>query len=215
MSIRKVVVLGAGGHARVVVECIDKQEYEIVGYLDKDNSCVGEIIEGIPIIGQDSSPNYWKAAGIEGCIIGIGHVGNYKIRNRLFDIYHAEGFSMINAIHKTSCISSSVIIGKGNAIMPGVVINSNAKIGNNAIINSGAIIEHDVVIGDGVHIAPGCTVCGATSIGNNTFIGAGSTIIQGLQIGANSIIGAGSVVITDIPDNVIAVGNPVRIIKRV
>lgn len=213
--LNKVVILGAGGHAKVVAECIDKERYEIVGYLDKDHLHIGEMIEGIPVIGQDSSPNYWRTKGIEGCIVGIGHIGNYRIRNCLFEMYYAEGFSMINAIHKTSCISMSVKIGKGNVIMPKVIINANAKIGNNTIINSAAVIEHDVVICDGVHVAPGCTVCGATHIGSNTFIGAGSTIIQGLQIGANSIIGAGSVVIADIPDNVIAVGNPARIVKGI
>lgn len=212
---KKTIILGAGGNARVLLDCIDQQKYEVIGFLDKDSSTVGNMIHSIPVIGDDSSPDKWKSLGIDCCIIGIGHVGNYKIRNKLFDRYKDAGFQMINAVHSSSIISASAQIGIGNAIMPGAIINADAAIGDNTIINSGTVIEHDVQIHNGAHIAPGCTLSGAARVGESTFVGAGSTIIQGISVGAGSIIGAGSVVISDIPPNVLALGCPARIIKEI
>lgn len=210
----KVVILGAGGHAKVVAECIDAQKYDIVGILDKDTKMVGAYINGIPIIGSDESPELWLQNGITGCIIGIGHVGNYGLRKKLYEKYKNAGFHMIKAIHPGSLVSKNAIISDGTVVMPGTVINANAMIGNNVIINTGSVIEHDVVVHDGVHIAPGSIISGGSEIGENTLIGARSVVIQMKKIGKNTIIGAGTVVIKDIPDGVVAVGNPARIVRE-
>lgn len=81
----KVVIIGVGGHVKVVEECIDKKKYEVVGFLDKDNQLIGKNINGIPIIGDDSNPLKWLEKGITGCVIGIGHVGKYQLRNKLYE----------------------------------------------------------------------------------------------------------------------------------
>lgn len=211
----KIVIVGAGGHAKVVAECVNKECYEIVGFLDKDDSHVGEQLDGISIIGNDAEPNLWIEKGISGCIIGIGHVGNCAIRNKVYEKFKKAGFHMIKAIHKDSIISEHAIVEDGVAVMPGAVINTGAHIMENAIINSNAVVEHDTLIGAGTHIAPGSTISGGTTIGENVLIGAGSVVIQTRTIGNNSIIGAGTVVYKDIPKNVVAVGNPVRIVKEV
>ena len=209
-----VVIIGAGGHAKVVAECIDKKKYNIAGFLDKDSKLIGEKINGIPIIGDDSNPGQWLNEGITGCIIGIGHIGKYQLRNMLYDKYKRAGFHMINAIHSQSVISPNAVIKSGTVVMPGAIINANAYIGENVIINSKTVIEHDVVIHNGVHIAPGSTVSGGTHIGCNTLIGAGSVVIQMIDIGEETIVGAGSVVIRDVPAHVLAVGNPIRIVRE-
>lgn len=215
MDKEKIIIIGAGGHAKVVYDCINKDRYNIVGFVDKDITCIGKKILDNVIIGDDTVPGNWIRQGIKCCIMGIGHVGNYKIRNQLFELYQRDGFDFINAIHHSSTISNYVKIGIGNVIMPQAIINAGVVIGNNNIINSGATIEHDGIIGDGVHIAPGCSISGGVSVGDNTFIGVGSVVSNDVYIGSNSIIGAGAVVVNDIPDHVLAVGCPAKVIKEV
>jgi len=211
----KIVIIGAGGHARVVAECVDQLKYEIVGFLDKDDTHVGELLDGIKIIGNDVEPAQWLKSGISGCVNGIGHVGNCVIRNKVYTKFKNAGFHMITAIHKSSMISSNAIIEDGVVVMPGAIVNTGARIMENVIINSNAVIEHDTIIGKGTHIAPGCAISGGVTVGENVLIGTGCSIIQSKIVGANTIVGAGTVVTKDIPENVVAVGNPARIIREV
>lgn len=211
---KKVIILGAGGHAKVVLECLDHAQYEAVGFLDKDNMRQGEKVSGLPILGDDSDPAKWLSQGITCCIVGIGHMGNPKLRNKLYLTYRNAGYELVTAIHSTAQVSPHAKIGAGTVIMPGVILNADAVIGNNCIINTGAIIEHDAHISDGVHVAPGCIITGAVKICENSFVGAGSNVINGACIHHDCIIGAGSVVITDLPECSVSVGSPARIIKE-
>lgn len=211
---KKLIVIGAGGHAKVVIDSVDRREYEVAGILDKDLLHIHEQINGVPIIGIDGDAERYFSEGVHHAFIAIGHIGDAGIRSRLFSRLKAIGYHMINIIHPAAIISESSRLGEGNLIMPNCVINAEARIGNNTIINTGAIIEHDVIIEDNVHLAPGSIVAGMSMIGNGSFIGAGSTILQNLHIGTNVTIGAGSTVIHDMPDNVVAVGSPAREIRR-
>ncbi|MCM1220810.1 MAG: acetyltransferase [Lachnospiraceae bacterium] len=215
MADKKVIILGAGGHAKVVLEGIDIVQYKVEGFLDKDSSRKGEHISGFPVLGDDSDPGKWFSMGITCCIVGIGHVGHAELRNRLFLMYAAAGFEMINAVHPTAYISPGARMGSGTVIMPGAIVNSGAVIGDNCIINTAAVIEHDVKISNGVHIAPGCVIAGTSCIGDNTFIGAGTTVINGICIGCNSIVGAGSVVVSNLPENSLSLGIPARVRKEI
>ncbi|MEF9945173.1 MAG: acetyltransferase [Lachnospiraceae bacterium] len=214
MEREKVLIVGAGGHAKVIIEAINQQRYQICGLLDKDDQYLGEDILGVKIIGQDSDAEAFYNEGITNAVIAVGHIGNFEIRERAFHRLKQIGFQMINVIHPKSCVSKSVIMGEGNVIMPGAVINAASILGNNNIVNTGAIIEHDVVLGDNVHLAPGTTTCGMVRIGNNTLIGAGTTIIQEIVIGSGVIVGAGSTVLQKIPDGVTAVGTPAKVLRR-
>lgn len=211
----KIVIIGVGGHAKVVAECVDETKYEIVGFLDKDDEHLGEMIDGIPIIGNDADPVRWIEAGISGCVNGIGHVGNCMIRNKVYKKFKEAGFHMITAIHKSSIVSKKAVIEDGAVIMPGAVVNTGAHIMENVIINSKAVIEHDTIVGEGTHVAPGSAISGGVTIGKNVLIGTGSSIIQSRVIGDNTIVGAGTVVTRDIANNVVAVGNPARIVREV
>lgn len=211
----KIVIIGAGGHAKVVAECIDEKVYEIVGFLDKDDMCVGEQRAGISIVGNDANPQYWKEMGIQGCIMGIGHVGNSAIRNKAYKRFKDAGFHMITAIHKSSIVSKNAVIDDGVVIMPGAIVNANAHIQENAIINSNSVVEHDTIIGFGTHVAPGSTISGGVVVGENVLIGVGSSIIQARKIGDNAIVGAGAVVIKDVPEDTLVLGNPARIVRKV
>lgn len=211
---KKIVILGAGGHAKVIAEFIDKEKYDLIGFLDKDESCLGKLINGIPILGDDSNPMKWKEKGVSGCVIGLGHVGNCKVRNKVYHNYLQAGYEMLTVVHPNSIVSPSAILHAGVVVMPGAIINANAEIGENSIINTNSVVEHDSIIESGVHIAPGSTISGGSYVGSNVLIGAGSTVIQSIRIGEETIIGAGATVINDIPANVLAVGCPAKVIRK-
>lgn len=214
MNEKKLLIIGAGGHAKVVADAVDDNKYEIVGMLDKDDGRIGDFVNGIPIIGTDHAAELFYGKGITNAVIGIGHMGDSHLRNAIFARLKNIGFLMVNVIHKTAFVSKDVVMGEGNVILPHVTINSGAQIGNNNIINTGAILEHEVELGNNVHMAPGTIVCGASRIGDHTFIGAGSTIIQGLTIGNNVLVGAGSTVINSVQDNSLLYGTPAKTVKR-
>lgn len=189
---------GASGHAKVIIDILEADQIEIDGLID-DNLEINELL-GYPVFHQrnDLSP----------LIISIG---NNRIRKMIAEKLNVK-FGI--AIHPSAIISSSAKIGEGTVIMPGAIINAEAIIGKHCIVNTGATIDHECVIEDYCHIAPGVNVSGCTTIEEGTWVGVGSCVIQGLHIGKNCMIGAGSVVVKDIPDEVIAFGNPCKIIKK-
>jgi len=207
------VVLGAGGHSKIILNILCMNGKNIQGLTDvsyKD----GDLCMGYPLLGTDDILEELYKDGVRCAAIGIGHVGNPRIRNNVYAMAKNIGFSFPNIIHSSATVADTVILGEGNLLSAGCIINPDSCIGDICIINTGAVIEHDVIIGKGVHIAPHSTVLGAARIGDDTLIGAGSTIIQGVTIGRNCIIGAGAVVLEDIEDNSVIVGNPGRLIKR-
>lgn len=205
---KKMVIIGAGGHAKVIIDILQSSiEYEIVGLLDKNRD---RTISNLNVLGDDSLlPSLYKQ-GIHYAFIAIG---DNRIRVQLAKRATNIGFKLINAISPFAYISPSAILGSGIAIMAGSVINASTQIENNTIINTGATIDHDCFIGDSCNVSPGCTISGNVTIGNGTFVGTGAKVIDGVNIGAWSIIGAGAVIIDNIPENCLAVGIPARIKK--
>jgi sugar O-acyltransferase (sialic acid O-acetyltransferase NeuD family) len=202
VATHNLIVHGAGGHARVVVDCSIAQGHHVVTICDPN--CEGELY-GIPIFADYTTPDFQDASAI----IAIGD--NAVRKNVASKVTHA----FANVIHPSAVCSPYASMGLGNAILHSAVIQAESVVGNHVIINTGAQVDHDCMIGDFVHLAPGVILCGNVVIGEGTFMGAGSIVIPGKKVGAWSIIGAGSVVIDNIPDNVVAVGNPARVIKHV
>lgn len=207
-----VAIIGAGGQARVVYEILScHPDYNVAAFVDNVIPKVPEIIMGIPVIGDHSVLPGLIKDGVSGAIIAIGDNATRAMR---FEELRSLGFDMVSAIHPTAFIARNVSLGQGITVSIGAVINTNANIGDNAIINTNAIVEHEDKIGSHVHVGPGCAIAGRVTIKDGAFIGIGSVIKEYLTIGKNSIIGAGSVVLEDIPDNVIAVGTPAKVIKN-
>lgn len=208
MNKSKIFVYGASGHAKVVIDIIEKQGcYEIAFLVDDDAALEGSTVYGYHVIGG-------RQQLINSNIrLGIVAVGNNKARSAVSSWLADNGFKMITAIHPSASIARGVVIGSNTVIMAGAVINSDCYIGFDVIVNTRASIDHDCSIGNGVHIAPGATLCGTVLIGDGSFICAGATIIPNLNIGAGVTVGAGTTVISDIYDNVTAVGSPARIIN--
>lgn len=193
-----IVLYGAGGHSKVVVEILRCMGMHVSCIVD-DNPISGEY-NGIPV--KSTLDSYEKL---------IVSIGNCAVRRKIANKVRAGGF--FTAIHPSAIIAPGVEIGEGTVVCAGAIIQPGAKIGKHCIVNTRSVVEHDVKMGDFVHIASGATVCGAVEIGNGTWVGAGSVVKQCIRIGCDTMIGAASVVVKDIPDNVVAYGNPCRIKK--
>jgi UDP-perosamine 4-acetyltransferase len=210
------LLLGAGGHAKVIIELIKNyySDLNLIGLTDIDADKKGTYLFDVEVLGDDRELKAFFDKGIKKVFISTGTVGNYKIRARLFELVKEIGFELINILHPKGIVAGSVKMGCGNVFMANSVVNTEAVIGSNCIINTGSIIEHDCIIGDNTHIATGAKLAGQVVVGDNCMIGIGANIIQGVKIGDRVVVGAGSVVIGDIPPDSIAVGVPARVIKR-
>lgn len=196
----KIVVLGKGGHAKSVVEVIERQGiYKVAGYVVND--C--DILEGndYPVIGKDKELRKIYQEGIQYAAIGIGFLGKSRLRNKLYATLKEIGFLLPVICDPSAIVSKKIYVEEGTFLGKGTVINAGVRIGKMCIINTGAIIEHDCQIGDFSHIAVGTVLCGGIQIGCETLIGANATIIQGRKIGNRCIVGAGEIVKNDLEDS--------------
>lgn len=210
-----VIGLGAGGHAKVVIEILRLiKEYEPVGLLDANLERLGMNVLGIPIIGDDSLLPRLFDEGARHVFIGLGAISNAAPRKRLYEMALGCGFQVIPAIHPNSVISSSAEIGNGLTVLAGAIVNADARLGDNVIVNTGAIIEHDCVLGSHVHVATGARLAGNVQVRNCTHIGAGATVIQGITIGEGALVGAGAVVVKDVAANTVVAGVPARVLRE-
>lgn len=211
MMCEQLVIFGAGGHAKVVVDAIERQgRYEIAFLADAAVDRVGMTVAGYSVIGEEegfSAPS----KGIRHAIIAIG---NNEARKRVAEVATSAGFDLVTVIHPAAVTAPTARIGVGTLVMPGCVINADAYVGNNVIVNTGAVVEHDCVVGDDVHIAPNATLCGGVQVGPLSLVGAGATVLVGVRVGAGAVIGAGSTVLYDVPDGKCAVGTPCRILEK-
>ena len=182
----------------MIVDILESQSIEVCGFIDDD-------IQKESFRGRQVLHDVQDYGSI---IIGVG---NNEDRKKIAERLVGAKFS--TAIHSSATVSSFATIGDGSVVMPGAVINSDSRIGRHCIINTKASVDHDCIVGDFVHISPGVVLCGNVTVGEGTQVGAGATILPGVSIGKWAMIGAGAVVVRDIPDGVVAVGVPVKVIK--
>jgi UDP-perosamine 4-acetyltransferase len=205
-----IILLGAGGHGRVLLDTLLQQSYEVLAIADPNCKKI-KPLDNIPLIDDQAVLEY--SSGEVLLVNGIGSVGDTGKRQQLYEYYQNKGYKFATIIHPSAIISPRAMLGEGVQVMAGAIIQTHVTIAFNSIINTKAIVEHDCNVGAHVHIASGSVLCGGIQIGDGTHIGAGATIIQGLSIGKRSIIGAGAVAISSIPEAAVAVGVPARIIK--
>lgn len=197
---RPIVILGAGGHAKVLAEALSLSGKDILGCLTPDKK-QGEVCFGIEVLGSDSILP--KFSNKEVLIVnGVGALPNIRLRQQLDDKVRDLGFELASVIHPTAIISSAAKLSNGVQIMAGAIVQSGSLIGANSIINTGSIIDHDCIIGENCHISPGVVLCGGVVIEPFVSIGAGSSVLQNISIGRNSVIASGSVVYKNIDKNV-------------
>jgi sugar O-acyltransferase (sialic acid O-acetyltransferase NeuD family) len=204
-----VIILGAGGHAKVLIDALKLRSVEIAGIVDPDQEKHGTSILGIPVIGDDDIV-LKKAPGTIMLVNGIGSVKQPKLRKQLFDSFKSKGFTFASVLHPSAVVAPDVVLGEGCQVMACAVIQPGSRIGINVIVNTKASVDHDCIISDHVHISPGVTLSGGVTIGRMAHIGAGATVVQGMNIGDNCLVGAGAVVIEDVPAETQVFGVPAK-----
>lgn len=191
---RRIAVLGAGGHGKVVVDAIERNDELVVACVADDNPKSGAKVLGHAVVG-DRAALLARRSGFDGVIVAIG---DNRTRMAAADWLVAQGFSLQSVVHPSAMVAGSAVIGVGTLIMPLAVVHTDARLGANVIVNSGAIVEHDCEIGDGVHVAPGAVLCGSVVVEAGAFIGAGVVIVPGVRIGAGLLVKAGTTVTHDV-----------------
>ncbi len=196
-----VVILGAGGHARVIVDLLRgaHPELTIVGAVDDSSRPPADVL-GAPVIGRSDRLEALRASGVERAALGVGAVTHNATRRALFERLASLGFELPPLVHAQAMVEPSVKMGRGVQIFAGAIVGSNVTLGDNVIVNSGVVVSHDCVIGAHTHLTPGAILAGAVTVGENTVIGMGVTAYLGITIGRDVTVSNGVHLLADVPD---------------
>ncbi len=204
-----VVILGGGGHAKVVIDILEELDrWDVAGCVETASE--GGDVLGYPILGDNAVLPSLFARGIRYAVVAIGD--NHVRRRETLNLQRL-GFQLINAVSPAAVVSRRAVLGEGIVILPGAVLNVGVRIGDGVIINTSATIDHDSTIGPFAHIAPGTTLAGGVSVGEGALLGVGVRVIPRISIGSWSVVGAGALVLADIPNAVVAFGAPARVVS--
>jgi sugar O-acyltransferase (sialic acid O-acetyltransferase NeuD family) len=209
---RPTVVVGAGGHGKVVLYVLSRlPEYQVLGYVDSRD--YGEIL-GFPHLGDDSIlSELAKQNGIT-AVIGVGKVRAGSNRATLFARLSGYGFALPAIVAPTAIVAPDVSLGEGSVVMDGAILQPGCQIGQIAIINTGAILDHDCVLGNDVHVSTGARLSGAARVGDGSLIGVGASLIQRAQVGSGCTIGSGASVVKDCLEPGTYVGLPAKLVQK-
>lgn len=192
---RKIILIGGGGHAKVLSDILNSQGVHIQTIISPkiDNSF--SLFKDAQHLKSDEELLNFNPSDVF-LINAIGSLPGDQLRERIFKKFRKAGYKFLSVVSDRSILPSNYFFGEGVQVMPGAIINPDVRVGNNSIVNSGSILEHDCQIGENVHVAPGVTLCGGVVCGNNVHIGTGASVIQGVSIGDGAQVGAG-VTLTD------------------
>lgn len=205
---RSVLIIGAGGQARVVLSIMNSLEgFRPAGIIDLEKPEIGEIIGSSKVIGGVEDIPKWKSE----CPCAVIAIGENKIRAKWADKVEKMGFQLPTLIHPTAIIDPKVSIGRGSVICAGAIVCCNASIGAFSIINTGAQVDHECKLGKAVHIGPGVLLAGRVEVEEGAFLGLGTAVKDKTKIGSWAVIGAGSLVIEDMPPKCVAYGSPAKV----
>jgi sugar O-acyltransferase (sialic acid O-acetyltransferase NeuD family) len=197
----KLLVVGAGGHAKVVIDAAVASGWEIAGVLGLPSDPADVL--GHAVV-HDAT-----AIPADAFIIAIG---DNRIRARRFQELIATGLEPASVVHPSATIGSRVEMGAGSFVAPGAIVNTCARIGRDAIVNTGCTVDHDCVVGDHALVGPTASMCGTSSVGEGVTLGAGASLIPGVSVGEWTVVGAGAAVVDDLPSHATCVGVPARVI---
>ncbi len=199
---KKITIIGASGHGKVVADIASLNGYDEIEFLDDNDTvkhCGKYSVVGKSKLAYSITNDLFVA------------VGNANIRKKLMEQFENKNIPIL--VHPNALIAKDVEVDKGTVIMPGAVINPGTKIGKGVIVNTCSSVDHDCIIGDYVHVAVGAHLCGTVTIGNGTWVGAGATVSNNVTITANCMIGAGAVVIKDLEEAGTYIGVPAKHMK--
>lgn len=196
----KLLIIGAGGHGRVIYDiALSLNKYDEIKFLDDGK-------DGDLVLGKVSE--FEKFISSYEFIVGIG---DGATREKLLKLLESKGASVASLVHKSAVVGSNVSIGKGTVVMAGCVINNSAKIGDGVIVNTCASIDHDAEVGDYTHVSIGARIAGTVKVGKRSFVGPGAIVCKNLKVTDETIIGAGAVVLKDIIEKGLYIGAPAKL----
>jgi len=200
-----VIVIGGGGHAKVLVSALLLRERSVLGFVDPN-------LELPPLLGArhlgDDSAVFGHPPDSVQLVNGVGSTSSTRNRRNVYDRFVQRQYCFATVIHPSAVVAPEVQIEDGGQVFAGAVVQAGCRLGTNVVVNTGARVDHDCIIDSHAHVAPGVTLCGAVHVGSGAHIGAGATVIQGIRIGAGSVVGAGALVIRDVPQGAKVVGVP-------
>ncbi len=213
-SPRKLIVIGGGAHARVVIEAARSRpaEWEVVGFADPELS--DEAAARVKARHFRSDADALRHVADAWYVLGIGRIGTAALRQRIASYYWQAGARWARIVHSAAWISPSAEIADGAVVLAGAVINAGAAVGPHSTINSAAVVEHDSKVGAFVFVAPGVVMGGDVEIGDDSYLGLGCRVRDNICIGRGAVIGMGAVVTKNVPAGVKALGVPARIISE-
>jgi sugar O-acyltransferase (sialic acid O-acetyltransferase NeuD family) len=204
---QRIFIFGASGHAKVVLDIVERQRSGVVVEVFDDNpEKAGQMLLGYRVAG---GRNELLKRGAKAGLVIVA-IGGNPARRSVAKWLGSQGFAFASAVHPAAQVAREVRIATGSVVMAGTAINPDTDIGMHCIVNTGASVDHDCTLGDGVHVAPGARLCGGVSVGEGAFIGAGAVVVPGRRIGGDAIIAAGAVVLKDVPERAVVAGNPAK-----
>jgi sugar O-acyltransferase (sialic acid O-acetyltransferase NeuD family) len=205
----KAVLIGAGGHARVVLDAARAgKRIDVVAIIDDDPAKHGTPFEGLTIEGDRSILPALRRRGVEAIVFGVGSTVVSAARRSLFEGVRSIGLEVPPVVHPSAVISPTARIGRACVVFAGAVLNPEVELGDNVIVNTAAFLEHDVRIGAHAHVSPGARLAGGVIVGEGAHIGIGATVLRGVHIGRDVMVGAGTVVLRDLADGSRVAGVP-------
>lgn len=204
------IIIGAGGHAKVVADTADRQSiYAVLGFLDP-KIVVGTQVLSWTVLGDDEALSYNSSISASHFIVGFGGHQSTRHRIEIFSKALDCGLEPGCVIHPRADVSRFALVEPGTVVFAGAIVNASAVISSNVIVNTRAVIEHDVTIANHVQISSGAVLAGGVVVEQGAFIGAGATILPGIRVGAFSIVGAGAVVTRNVSSGLTITGVPAR-----
>jgi UDP-perosamine 4-acetyltransferase len=204
---RPLILIGAGGHARVLLSTLLLERRQILGFVDPHK--MGADVLGLTQLGGDEAVLTYDPSEVL-LVNGVGSAASISRRLKAYEYFRTEGYRFASVIHPGSIVAPEAKLADGVQIMAGAIVQTGCVIEEDAIINTGARVDHDCVIRMHAHVAPGAVLSGNVHVGHRAHVGAGAVAIQNLRIGDDSIVGAGAVVLADVPACSTVVGVPAR-----
>lgn len=205
---RRILLLGAGGHASVLHDLLLALGLPPHGVIDRKLNA-GDLWEGLPVLGDDDLLSTLPPEEYV-LVNGLGASPDCAPRNALYARFAGEGFSFLSPAHPSAVLAHNIALRAGCQIMAGAVLQSGVEVGENSVINTRASIDHHCRIGPGAFISPGAVLCGGVTVEDGAFIGAGAVLLPGVRVGERAVVGAGAVVLRNVLRDSKVAGNPAR-----
>jgi UDP-perosamine 4-acetyltransferase len=210
LSEQPLVMLGSGGHAKVLHALVLAQGRTIVGVCDPLLAQQGaRLWRGVPVLGADDALAQFDPDTV-GLINGLGQLVGMRHREQVYERQRQAGFCFPALVHPAAWVAPTASLAQGVQVMAGAVVQPDCRIGENSIVNTHASVDHDCDIGAHVHIAPGATLCGNVRVDARAFVASGSTVIQGVVVGCGAVVGAGATLLRDLAPGQILRGTKPR-----